>query len=109
MTITTINNFYFYFPVTEKKTFYIITNKEGKKIRINKREMILGSKNLILSEILNSLSFILENKIKQEATKKDKENFSRLQLTATRLQKFLKVQDYSYKSLLKEAICNKNF
>jgi len=107
--ITTIENFYFEFTVTEKNTFYIITNKEDKKIRLNKREMILGNKKLILSEILNSIEFILNNKIKDSATKKEKENFARLQLTATRLQKFLKVEDYSYKCLLKEAIFNKKF
>jgi len=71
--------------------------------------MILGNKQLILSEILNSIEFILNNKMKETATKKDKENFARLQLSATRLQKFLKVEQYSYKSLLKEAIFNQKF
>jgi len=106
--ITIVESFYLFFIVNESKTFYILTDKEGSKIRLNKREL-KTDKQLNLSEVLNNIDFIKSNKLKESASTKLKENFTRLQNSANRLEKFLKVEAYSYKSLLREAIGTKTF
>ena len=108
MNITIVESFHLFFIVNESKAFYILTDKQGEKIRVNKREL-KTDKQLNLSEVLNNIDFIKSNKIKESASASIKENFKRLQVSANRLEKFLKVEAYSYKSLLREAIGTKTF